>query len=651
MKNQKNDFLTWGPGRERIAASEMTAFQNFVSKKKDLSFSTYSDFHQYSILRPDQFWNDLIDYYDLQFTGELFPAYEDLHFNQYTWFKNVKLNFAENLLRKGQDRDVALNFIHESGLKKEITYQNLKEQVAAFSQTLKKYLKKKDVLGCYMPNCPETVVSMLSATSLGAIFTSTSCDFGVDGVLDRFLQSRPKVLVAAIGYEYNGKYFDQTEKLIEIEKGLDFLEKLVIVDFLGKGIDLSLFKNAISFQDCLQKTEVSLSFEKCRFDDPLYIMYSSGTTGTPKCIVHSIGGTLLQHIKELGPHTNLTREKNIFYFTTCGWMMWNWLLSSLYFGAKVTLYEGSPAYPSIGEFFNIIEREKINIFGTSPKFLKALEDSGYDDLNRFKSLEVLLSTGAPLLPEQFDFVYQKINNKIQLSSICGGTDIMGCFMLGNPNLPVKRGEIQSLGLAMDVASYDENGKPLFEEEGELVCQKSFPSRPLYFLNDKGQTKIKEAYFNKYENIWHHGDFVTITKERSVKVLGRSDATLNPGGVRIGTAEIYRQTEKISYLEDSLCVGKNHEVDVDIILFVKMKNGETLSDEKIKDIKKCIKTHTTPRHIPRHIFQVRDIPYTRSGKKMEVPVSRILSGKKVTNKDAVSNIECLNEYYYFSKEIK
>jgi len=506
-------------------------------------------------------------------------------------------------------------------------------------------LKKGDVLAAYMPNIPETTMAMLATSALGGTFTSTSCDFGIEGVLDRFSQSKPKVLVAAVGYEYNGKYFDLTERLKEIESRLPGLEKIILVDFLGKGIQLDGFKKAVSWTEAVSK-KAELKFERLAFSHPLYIMYSSGTTGKPKCIVHSQGGTLLCHIKELGLHTDLTEEKKMFFFTTCGWMMWNWLVSSLFFGCEVILYEGSPAYPSPEHYFKMIDRVGISIFGTSPKFLKALEDTNANLNSDFPSLEVILSTGSPLLPEQYDFVYNKIKKDLQLSSISGGTDIVGCFMLGNPVLPVYRGEIQCLGLGLDVAAINEKGEPLIEQEGELVCRQTFPNRPVSFLDDPKNEKINAAYFEQNPGVWTHGDFVKVTSHGGVIVYGRSDATLNPGGVRIGTAEIYRQTETLPFILDSLCVGKNTNGDVDVLLFVKLKEGEELTNERKKQIKEQIKKNTTPRHVPREIHVVRDIPYTRSGKKVELAVSKIIHGKPVTNVEALANPESLQEYERF-----
>ena len=627
----------WSPSSKRIETSLMTKFQRNLSIEGD-----YKKLHQFSVENKEKFWSEVFSFFNLNFDGELNPPLMEEGFQKYSWFPNVKLNFAENLLAKGEDHHVALNFQHESGFSKKITYKELRESTASLACFLKQIIKSGEVLAAYMPNIPETVISMLASSSVGGVFTSTSCDFGIEGVLDRFGQSKPKVLVAAIGYEYNGKYFDLTDRLVEIEKRLPNLEKIILVDFLNKGVDLSKFSKAIKMEDVL-KVKASLQFEKFPFSHPLYIMYSSGTTGKPKCIVHSQGGTLLAHVKELGLHTDLTDKKSIFFFTTCGWMMWNWLVSSLTFGATVVLYEGSPAYPSPEHYFKIIDRESINIFGTSPKFLKALEDTNANLNSHFESLETILSTGSPLLPEQYDYVYKKIKSDVLLGSISGGTDIIGCFMLGNPNLPVFRGEIQCLGLGLDVASLGENGERLIEKEGELVCGKTFPNRPIYFLEDPQNEKINAAYFDQNKGMWTHGDFVKITERGGVLVFGRSDATLNPGGVRIGTSEIYRQTESLNYIVDSLCVGKSREGDVDIILFVKLKANEELTSERKKQIKELIKKNTTPRHVPREIYAVSDIPYTRSGKKVELAVTRILHRKPLTNIEAIANPECLSEF--------
>lgn len=635
------DQCLYSPSQERIKKSSMFKFLQNMKAKDHVKSDDYLELHAFSVDHKEIFWKEFIEFYDISLSGPLDPVLLEDNFKSYTWFSKTKLNFAQNLLKTGSDDHIALNFVHESGNKKKITYGELKKITGRLQNALRPIVSKGDVLACYMPNLCETTISMLAASSLGVTFTSTSSDFGIEGVTDRFGQSRPKVLVAACGYDYNGKYFDCLPKIKTIKEKLPFIEKIVLVDFLNKRPDISGIEDGIFWDDFLGHDE-KLDFVPVEFSHPLYIMYSSGTTGSPKCIVHSTGGTLLQHVKELGLHSDLNAQKNIMFFTTCGWMMWNWLVSSLYFGATVTLFEGSPGYPSLSDYFNIINREKINIFGTSPKFLKALEDSG-EKLEDYPTLESILSTGAPLLPEQFDFVYSKIKKDVQLSSISGGTDILGCFMLGNPMVPVYRGEIQSLGLGMDVACFDSSGHDQKGKEGELVCKQTFPSRPIYFLDDKDNEKINKAYFNEFPGVWHHGDFISVTQRGSVIVYGRSDATLNPGGVRIGTAEIYRQTEGLNYLVDSICVGKQEDGDVSILLFVKMKEGQALSNDRIAEIKSLIKKNTTPRHVPKDIISVVDIPYTRSGKKMELAITRIVNKKELTNIEAVANPECLDEY--------
>lgn len=634
----------WSPSKERIESTSMYRFLKKMQQKYSLGGDDYQTLHQFSVDNSEAFWSELIEFFEVQVSGDLTPACQDHGFSQYAWFPKAELNFAQNLLKSGQDSKTAIISVLENGSRKEISYHDLRRSVAGLSQSLSAYISPDDVLACYMPNISETVEAMLATTSLGGIFTSTSCDFGIEGVVDRFGQSRPKVLVSCAGYEYNGKYFDLTQKLKAIVEQVDSIEKVIIVDFVGKGFDCTQVPNSVLWSDFFTPCESEINFVQRKFSDPLYIMYSSGTTGKPKCIVHSTGGTLLQHVKELGLHTDLNENKNIFYFTTCGWMMWNWLVSSLYFGGTTILYEGSPAYPSFNEFVKIIEREKIHIFGTSPKFLRALEDSQTNiaDVD-LSTLETILSTGAPLLPDQFEYVYKNFKSDLLLASISGGTDIIGCFFLGNPILPVYAGELQCSGLGMNTACFNDEGVEVIDAEGELVCKSSFPSRPIYFLSDESGERIKSAYFDHFPGVWHHGDFISISKEGRVKVLGRSDATLNPGGVRIGTAEIYRQTETLSYLEDSICVGKQVDGDVEVQLFVKMNTGEELSTERIKEIKKLIKDNTTPRHVPRRVMAIQDIPYTRSGKKMELAVAKLINGRALNNIEAVANPECLEEY--------
>jgi acetoacetyl-CoA synthetase len=638
--------LLWKPSESRLTNSNLTAYTKSLNEKYHLNLKNYHELYDWSVKNIETFWTSLMDYFQVKYEGSLTPASKDLSFKKYPWFPNVRLNFAQNLLLQKDPGKIAIEFVHESGLKKQISRGDLFEQVSKISYFFSQYIKAGDVVGAYMPNCPETMISMLAASSLGGVFTSTSCDFGVQGVIDRFSQSNPKVLVICQGYEYNGKYFDLTERIPELLKGIPSLEAVVVADFLGKGEGLKVSDEKIFTWNNIitQKHNHPLRFTNVKFSDPLYIMYSSGTTGKPKCIVHSVGGTLLQHLKELALHSDLKENDKLFFFTTCGWMMWNWMASGIALGTTVVLYEGSPSYPTFDSFMNFIDETKVTLWGTSPKFLRALELHAWKKKNNFAHLKTIASTGSPLLPEQYDYVYQMFGPDILLSSISGGTDIIACFMLGSPTLPVYRGEIQCRGLGMAVDCVDENAKSLVNKEGELVCRLPFISQPIEFLNDENCEKINAAYFDVYPGLWHHGDFIRISDQGTIRVFGRSDATLNPGGVRIGTGEVYRQTEKISYLDDSLCVGVDKEGDVDIWLFVKLKNEQdVLTDAMKKEIKQVIKSNTTPRHVPKEIKQVKGIPYTRSGKKMELAINRILNGKKLTNLEAVANPECLKEY--------
>jgi acetoacetyl-CoA synthetase len=638
------DQTLWAPSDERIASSELTRFRQFLSKKGHGEFADYEELHRFSVEKNQLFWSTLFEFYSLVYSGDVDASSGGEDFLNYNWFEGVSLNFCENLLDKGDTSKTAFQFVHESGQKKSTTYGELRSVVGSLRAHLEKNVGVGDVVAAYMPNIPQTVSTMLATTALGGIFTSTSCDFGIEGVLDRFGQTRPTVLVAAISYSYNGKIIDQTSKIQKIIESLPSLKEVIVVDFLG---DYKSIPAGMTSWKTATSQSAELTFKRVPFSHPAYIMYSSGTTGKPKCIVHSVGGTLLQHVKELGLHNDLTSEKCIFYFTTCGWMMWNWLVSSLYFGAKIVLYEGSPACPDITVLFQMAHDEKVNIFGTSPKFLKAFEQSGHKIPAALDSLETILSTGAPLLPEQYDFVYENIKSDVALNSISGGTDILGCFLLGCPIKKVKRGQLSCKGLGMDVACVSGDGKEVIGTEGELICKKSFPSQPVGFWKDEEQVKFKAAYFEKYPGIWHHGDFIQLTEDGYATVLGRSDATLNPGGVRIGTSEIYRQTETLAYIEDGLCVGKEVEGEVQVLLFLKMREKEDLSELRVSEIKGLIKKNTTPRHVPAAIFSVPDIPYTRSGKKMEMAVMRILNSKPLTNIEAVANPTSLEWFQKFN----
>ena len=645
----------WQPSDERQSQSQMARFM------RQKGFSSYQELYKYSIEPPSNFkdssfkkdkgtfWRDLLHFYPVIYEGDPSIISAQNTFFDYTWFPSLKLNFAENLLSQGKDQQTALNYESESGCVKHISYKQLRSDVAKFQDYIKKDVGIQDVVAAYMPNTIETVVAMLGTASLGGVFTSISCDFGVQGVLNRFAQTKPKVLVAASAYEYNGKRYSLKENIQELISSLKSLKKVIIVDHLKTGdiIDnVDIWDIVINSRSTCKE---NLKFVRVPFKNPLYIMYSSGTTGNPKCIVHSVGGTLLQHIKELGLHCDFSQDKTLFYFTTCAWMMWNWLMSGLFFGGTVCLFDGSPKFPSIKHFFNIINRQNICIFGTSPKFLQILKDSGYNKDLSLPTLETILSTGSPLSEELFEFVYHNIKSDVMLSSIAGGTDILGCFVLGNPLLPVYKGQITCIGLGMDVAIFDDKGRPLIGEQGELVCRQSFPSQPVLDVFKNDRKHYKQAYFATYPNIWCHGDRVSLSPDGTLRMLGRSDATLNPSGVRMGTTEIYNVVENLKGIQDSLCISKVFDNDVKILLFVKCQ-GVSFDDNFKELIRSQIKKKLTFRHIPSYIFQVDDIPYTRNGKKMEVLVRRLLEdnndykdSKFKAQMDAVSNPQCLQQY--------
>jgi acetoacetyl-CoA synthetase len=561
------------------------------------------------------------------------------------WFEGARLNFAENLLQYRDDH-IALSFKGETRPTVSITYNELYQQVARLAQSMRDMgIQPGDRVAGFMPNMIETVVAMLAATSVGAIWSSCSPDFGIKGVLDRFGQIEPRVLFTADGYFYNGKEFDSLDRILEIIKDLPSIEKIVVVPYKDTEPDITNMAKFVLFDDFLASEAEDLIFEQLPANHPLYILYSSGTTGVPKCIVHGAVGTLLQHIKELKLHSDAKREDTIFYFTTCGWMMWNWLVSSLALGARVFLYDGSPFYPDPGAMWQMSQDEKITIFGTSAKYLAALEKAGVKPKQSYDltSLKAILSTGSPLSAESFEFVYRDIKNDLCLSSISGGTDIISCFALGNPMGPVYASELQCRGLGMKVEAYDEQGNPVTGHKGELVCTLSAPSMPIYFWNDPDNSNYSEAYFDVYPGVWLHGDYIEITEHGGVIIYGRSDATLNPGGVRIGTAEIYRQVESIPEIVDSLVVGQDWDDDVRIVLFVKLREDVKLDDQLVDRIKTTIRKNCTPRHVPAKCIEVADIPYTISGKKVELAVQNVVHGREVKNRDALANPEALECY--------
>jgi len=635
----------WKPTEDYKKNSNMYEFLSMIAKKYNLPNNEYHTIHRWSVENIPDFWAEIWDYCGIKHSKTYEQVVDDpKKMPGAKWFMGARMNFAENLLSRNDDH-LAMIFWGEDTVRREITYAELYEQVRLAAAGFKKLgVEKGDRVAAFMPNMPETIIAMLATASIGAIWSSSSPDFGIKGVLDRFSQIKPKVIIAADGYFYKGKAFDSQEKLKGILHSLPSVKQVVMVDYTGH-LGIETIPNAMAWTELVKVSDEPLAFEQLPFDHPLYIMYSSGTTGLPKSIVHSAGGTLIQHLKELVLHTNLTADQRIFYFTTCGWMMWNWFVSSLAVGATIILYDGNPFYPNPEALLKMAIDLKINVFGTSAKYIASLEAEGVCPVCQynFKHLNVIASTGSPLSNESFRYVYNRWSKDVQLSSIAGGTDIVSCFVLGSPTLPVYASEIQCKGLGMDVDCFDVEGNSLIEEQGELVCKSAFPSMPIYFWDDENDVKYKKAYFEEFEGVWHHGDYIEITINGGIVMLGRSDATLNPQGVRIGTAEIYRVVENMEEIEDSVVVGKKLDDDELVILFVKLKEGLQLDNNLIKLIRSGIRNNCSPRHVPAIIKEVADIPYTINGKKVEIAVKKIIHGQDVKNKDALANPECLEFY--------
>ena len=636
--------ILWKPSKDQINSSQLEAFRLQVNSRFNLKIENYSELHSWSISNINDFWKAIWGFMAIKCSSNYNQVVDDENkMPGAKWFDGLLFNFAENLLRIKSDK-AAIIFQSENADSKIISYNELYDEVEKVASTLRKMgIKNGDRIVGIMPNLAETVIAMLATTSIGAIWSSCSPDFGTQGILDRFTQINPKIIFASDGYFYKGKSFDSLNKLKDLLNHLPSVRKVIITPFVRENPDISSINNSLVWNDFIDPKPNPIIFEQVPFDHPLYIMYSSGTTGKPKSIVHGAGGTLIQHLKELRLHTDININDTVFYFTTCGWMMWNWLVSNLAIGSTILLYDGSPFHPDRNSMWDMIDNYKVSHFGTSPKFLETCRDIKLSPIktHSLKSLKSILSTGSPLVEECFEYVYNHIKKNIQLSSISGGTDIISCFALGNPILPVINGEIQCLGLGMDVAAFNKNGEDLVNKKGELVCKKAFPSMPVYFWNDKNGKKFFNAYFNKFKNVWHHGDFIEINNYGGIKIFGRSDATLNPGGIRIGTAEIYRVVDRFDAVNDSLVIGQSINDDERVILFIIISNGYKFSNKLVHDIKKTIFKECSPRHVPEIILEAKDIPYTINGKKVEIAVKKVINGENVENKDALKNPEALD----------
>ena len=641
MENKDLKVL-WRPSSKIKEESNLNQFiKKFVDEFKNQSDVKYEELWKWSIEKPEKFWDSIWDYLNvLGEKGEILLKDKD-KMPGARFFPNAKLNYTENVL-KNKNEPLAIISEREDGLKSEISTLELKDKVLKLAGWLKENgISKGDRVCAYMPNCPETIITMLATASLGAVFSSCSTDFGVAGVLDRFQQIEPKILVTVDGYLYNGKAIERHEEVHQIVQGLNTLQNVLILKYLNE----NHLKYSFSYKDfdSVYRSKPLENFTKVNFNDPLYIVFSSGTTGAPKCIVHGVGGVLLQHAKEHKLHANIHKGDRVFYFSTCGWMMWNWLLGALFSEATIILYEGSPFYGGPNKLWDLAEKEKINLFGTSAKYIDAVRKSGYkpNKYNQLKLLKCLCSTGSPLSLESFDFINKFISSEMQIGSISGGTDILSCFVLNNPLDEVISGEIQCRGLGMAVDVFDEEGNSVTDTPGELVCTKPFPSMPIMFWNDPDGKKYQEAYFDYYPNVWRHGDWTKLTKRGTLVIFGRSDATLNPGGVRIGTAEIYKVVESFEEILESIVIGQEWEDDIRIVLFVKLIEKNSL-DEKLKtEIKNKLRQLVSPRHVPAKIISVADIPRTRSGKITELAVRDVIHGKKIKNIEALSNPEALD----------
>ena len=635
------DTPLWTPSQASIDAANMTHFIAQVNANHDLSISDYDSLYQWSLDEKEQFWSELWD-----FCGIIGSKGERILINgeqieSAQWFPDAQLNFAENLLRR-QDDETAIFFRAEDQAESRLSYRELYQQVASVAAWLKAQgLQPGDRVAAYLPNMPEAVVAMLAATSLGAVWTSTSPDFGEDSVVDRFDQTRPRFLFTADGYFYNGKRHPLADKISAIRAKLPSLEQVVQIDLAGFGIQTGV----LDWRDIIAGPIHKIDFVPRQFNDPLYILYSSGTTGKPKCITHSVGGTLIQHLKEQKLHCDVHRGDRVFYFTTLGWMMWNWLVSALASEAALVLYDGSPFYPDGEVLWRYADDIDMTIFGTSAKYIDAMKNAKLRPIDKFdlSALRTVASTGSVLAPESFDYVYENIKQDLCLASVSGGTDIVSCFVISCPLLPVYRGEIQCRGLGLAIEVFDDDGNSLKGEKGELVCTQTFPCQPVYFWGDEDGSKYHNAYFARFDNVWHHGDYVRLTEHNGIVIYGRSDATLNPGGVRIGTAEIYRHVEQIEEIVESIVIGQDWDDDVRVVLFLILQPGLVLNDELLARVRKTVREKCSPRHVPAKVIQVAEIPRTKSGKIVELAVRDVVHDRPVKNVHSLLNPQALELY--------